>query len=284
MKLGLCSANVGACTRPGVLGRVAEAAEAAGLESLWVSEHLVLSDPRVPPSPMDPEDPILEPVVSLAHAAARTTTLRLGTGVIVLPLRNPLVLAKELATLDVLSGGRTLFGIGVGYVQREFQALAAPFDDRGDRTDDYLDAMLALWTQEHPAFEGRFYAFGGVQSHPRPPQQPHPPVIVGGWSPPALRRAAERGNGWYGWGMDHEEAARTLERLRTVLQSAERDPALGALEITITPGGRVDLAAAQRFEALGVDRLNLPVPGGASEGDLLRFIDGIGTDIVGHLG
>ena len=283
MKIGLCSANGGACTQPGVLGRVAEHAEAAGFESLWVSEHLVLSDPRTPPSPMNPEDPILEPVVSLAYAAARTTTLRLGTGVIVLPLRNPLVLAKELATLDVLSGGRVLFGIGVGYVEREFRALGVPFDHRGARTDEYLDAMHAIWTQEHPKFAGRFAAFDGVQAHPQPVQRPHPPVVVGGWTPPALRRAAERGSGWYGWGLDHDETTYSLARLRTTLRSAERDPALGDLEITITPRGRVDLAAAQRYAALGVHRLNLPVRSALGESELLRFIDDVGTQIVGRV-
>lgn len=283
MRIGLCAANVGACTQPDVLGRVAERAEAAGLESLWVSEHLVLSDPRTPPSPMDPEDPILEPVVSLAYAAARTTTLRLGTGVIVLPLRNPLVLAKELATLDVLSGGRLIFGIGVGYVEREFQALGAPFDHRGDRADEYLDAMLALWTQEHPAFEGRFYAFRGVRSHPRPLQRPNPPVVVGGWSPPALRRAAERANGWYGWGLDLDETRDVVARLRVAVERADRDPELGELEITITPKGSMDLAAAERYAALGVHRLNLPVGSAIAEPDLLAFIERIGTEIVGRL-
>lgn len=282
MKIGLCAANVGACTQPNVLGRVAEHAEAAGLESLWVSEHLVLADPRRPPSPMDPEEPILEPVVSLAYAAARTTTLRLGTGVIVLPLRNPLVLAKELATLDVLSGGRVMFGIGVGYVEREFRALGASFEDRGDRTDEYLGAMLALWTEDHPSFEGRFYAFEGVRSHPRPLQQP-PSVVIGGWSPPALRRAAERGNGWYGWGMDHAETASTISRLRAVLAGIDRDPALGDIEITITPKGPVDLASSERYAGLGVHRLNLPVHGHMGESDLLRFVDEVGTEIVGRL-
>lgn len=283
MKFGLCAANVGACTRPDILGRVAEHAEAAGLESLWVSEHLVLSDPRKPPSPMDPEDPILEPVVSLAYAAARTSKLRLGTGVIVLPLRNPLVLAKELATLDVLSGGRVIFGVGVGYVEREFEALAAPFEHRGERTDEYLDAMLALWTQEHPAFEGRFYAFRGVRSSPQPLQRPNPPVVVGGWSPPALRRAAQRGNGWYGWGLDLDETGEVLARLRAAVERADRDPELGELEITVTPKGSADLAAVGRYEALGVHRLNLPVRSAMAERDLLAFIERIGTEIVGRL-
>lgn len=283
MKIGLCAANGGACTRPGVLGRVAEHAEVAGFESLWVSEHLVLSDPRTPPSPMDPEDPILDPVVSLAYAAARTTTLRLGTGVIVLPLRNPLVLAKELATLDVLSEGRVLFGIGVGYVETEFRALGVPYEGRGRRTDEYLDAMLAIWGQEHPSFRGRLFSFDGVQAHPRPRQRPHPPIVVGGWSPAALRRAASRGNGWYGWGMDHEEAASNLARLQSALAEVERDPDLGPLEITITPRGRVDLPGAERFAALGIDRLNLPVRSSADEEELLPFIDTVGAEIVARL-
>ncbi len=282
MKIGLCSAGGGVCMRPGVFGRVAEHAEAAGFESLWLSEHLVVTDPRMPPSPMDPEDPIFDPVTALAYAAARTTTLGLGTGVVVLPLRNPLILAKELATLDVLSGGRVLFGIGVGYVQREFRALGVPFDRRGQRTDEYLDAMLAIWTQEHPAFSGRLFAFDGVQAHPKPVQRPHPPIVVGGWTLPALRRAATRGNGWYGWGMDHDEATDILARLRTALRQADRDPALGELEITITPRTRVDLVAAQRYAALGVHRLNLQVRA-SSEDDLLRFVDAVGTEIVGRV-
>jgi alkanesulfonate monooxygenase SsuD/methylene tetrahydromethanopterin reductase-like flavin-dependent oxidoreductase (luciferase family) len=154
-----------------------------------------------------------------------------------------------------------------------------PFDRRGQRTDDYLDAMLAIWTQEHPASSGRHYAFDGVQAHPKPVQRPHPPIIVGGWTPPALRRAVTRGNGWYGWGMDHDEVTYVLARLRTELRGADRDPALGELEITITPRTRVDLVAAQRYAALGVDRLNLPVRA-AGEDDLLRFIDDVGTEIV----
>lgn len=282
MRFGLCSAGGGICTQPGVLGRVAEHAEAAGLESLWVSEHLVAPDPRRPPSNLDPAFPMFDPVVALAYAAARTTTLRLGTGVIVLPLRNPLILAKEIATLDVLSGGRVLLGIGVGYVEQEFRALGAPFDDRGERTDEYLEAMRAIWTQDRPRFEGRLYAFDGVQAHPRPTQRPHPPIVIGGWSAPALRRAARVGSGWYGWGLDHDGSADVITRLRAEVRRAERDPALGELEITITPNGDVDLRAAQRYAALGVHRLNLMVPGETTEDDLLRSIEEIGAEFVGH--
>lgn len=282
MKIGLCSAGGGVCTQAGVLGRVAEHAEAAGLESLWVSEHLVAPDPREPPSNLDPGYPMFDPVVALAYAAARTNTLRLGTGVIVLPLRNPLILAKELASLDVLSGGRVLVGVGVGYVEQEFRALGAPFDDRGDRTDEYLDAMRAIWTQDRPAFDGRLFAFDGVQAHPRPVQRPHPPIVIGGWSAPALRRAARTGNGWYGWGLDLDEAAAVIAELREAVRTAERDPALGEVEITITPNGSVDLRTAQRYATLGVHRLNIQAQGGTSEGDLLRQIDDLGAEIVGH--
>src|SRR5215470_2006882 len=133
-----------------MLSVLADAAEAAGAESIWVSEHVVLMDPRQPPSPMDPTDPILDPVTTLAFLAGRTRSVRLGTGVVVLPLRNPVVLAKELATVDVLSGGRLIFGVGVGYLEREFGAVGVPFGDRGARTEEYLAAILALWTHEHP--------------------------------------------------------------------------------------------------------------------------------------
>src|SRR6266571_2988804 len=130
--------------------RLPRAAEAAGFESLWGGEHVVLPDPQAPPSPMAPHEPILDPVIALTYCAAVTTRVRLGTGIIILPQRNPLVLAKELASLDRLSNGRLIFGVGVGYLEPEFQALGAPFRDRGRVTDDYLAAIRAIWTQEKP--------------------------------------------------------------------------------------------------------------------------------------
>ena len=157
MKIGLCSAKraASARSRGSGSGRVAEHAEAAGLESLWVSEHLVVPDPRTPPSHMDPDDPILEPSSPSRSRPARTTTLRLGTGVIVLPLRNPLIAAKEIATLDVLSGGRVLVGVGVGYVEAEFPALGVPFDHRGERTRRVPRGHARDLDEEHPAFPAR---------------------------------------------------------------------------------------------------------------------------------
>src|SRR3989441_11480265 len=159
LKLGLFSINAYACCDPAVAARVARAAEAAGFESLWGGEHVVLPDPQAPPSPMAPTDRILDPIVALAYCAAVTTKARLGTGIIILPQRNPLVLAKQLASLDVLSNGRLIAGLGVGYLEAEFRALGAPFEDRGRVTDEYLAAMRAIWTDAKPSYRGRFVSF-----------------------------------------------------------------------------------------------------------------------------
>jgi alkanesulfonate monooxygenase SsuD/methylene tetrahydromethanopterin reductase-like flavin-dependent oxidoreductase (luciferase family) len=130
MHFGLFAINMGPCVEPEAAVRVARAAEAAGFESVWTGEHVVLPDPQVPPSPLPPEYPLLDPAVALAFLAAQTRTVRLGTGIIILPQRNPLVLAKELASLDAVSGGRLLFGVGIGYLKPEFDALGVPFDDK----------------------------------------------------------------------------------------------------------------------------------------------------------
>ena len=147
MKLGFFGINMGPCADAGVALRVARAAEAAGLESVWTGEHVVLPDPQAPPSPLPPEAPLLDPAVALAFVAAGTERIRLGTGIIILPQRNPMVLAKELASVDVVSRGRLIFGLGIGYLKAEFDALGIPFTDKGPRSIEYLEAMLAIWTQ-----------------------------------------------------------------------------------------------------------------------------------------
>lgn len=273
MKIGLCSANAGSCADPEVLTGVAEQAEALGFESLWVSEHLVLADPRVPPSPMEPTDPILEPITALAYVAARTRRLRLGTGVVVLPLRNPLVVAKALATLDVVSGGRLIFGIGVGYAPAEFRAIGVPLADRGRRTDEYLQAIRAVWTEDRPSYSGRYFSFDGIQAHPRPVQKPHPPVVIGGWSPPALRRAVVGAQGWFGWGLDHDATAAALAFIESETDRGIRDPRLGPLEITITPPGSIGSGEAAAYADLGVDRITLQIPGGLDPAGAARFLE-----------
>ena len=235
MKLGLFSMTTGPCTYPDGAARVARAAEAAGFDSLWGGEHVVLPDPRVPPSPLEPEDRILDPVVTLAFLAAHTTRIRLGTGIIILPQRNPLVLAKQLASLDVLSGGRLIFGVGVGYLEPEFRALGIPFEHRGPVTDEYLAALRAIWSEARPSYRGRFVSFDGVQAHPQPAQRPGPPIVVGGHTEAAFRRAVEQGHGWYGFALDEAGAQRCLEGLRQAAARHERPAALGPLEISVTP-------------------------------------------------
>jgi probable F420-dependent oxidoreductase len=263
-----------------MLLELADAAEAVGIESIWVSEHLVLADPREPPSPMDPDDPILDPVATLAFLAGRTDSVRLGTGIVVLPLRNPLILAKELATVDVLSGGRLIFGIGVGYVEREFEALEVPFDGRGTRAEEYLAAIRTIWTEDHPRFEGTMVAFDGVQAHPRPAQRPSPPIVMGGYAPVVIRRTIREADGWYGWGLDLAATARRLEILRETAVRVPRGAGLGPLEITITPPRDVDPAEAERYAELGVSRLNLALPWELDRADLARYFDAVVAPLV----
>lgn len=272
MRFGLFGINFGACADPDTARRVAVAAEQAGLESLWTGEHVVLPDPRVPPSPSPPEVPFLDPAVALAWVAAATTRIRLGTGIIILPQRNPLVLAKELASVDVVSGGRLVFGLGIGYLRPEFEALGVPFEDKGARAMEYLDAMLALWTMPKPAYEGRFVRFAGIQAFPRPVQKPHPPIVIGGHTPAAFRRAVARADGWYGFALDHDAAARCLAGLRDAAAAVARPAALERLEVSVTPRGQLDAAAVARWAELGVDRLIVYRPAATAD-DALAAVD-----------
>jgi probable F420-dependent oxidoreductase len=279
MKYGLFSMNMDACSEPKGAARIARVAEDAGFESLWAGEHVVLPDPRIPPSPMNPEDPILDPVIALTFLAAHTRRVRLGTGIIILPQRNPLVLAKELASLDILSGGRLIFGVGAGYLEPEFRALGASFTDRGPRTVEYLRAMISIWDEPKPAYAGRFVAFEGVQAHPRPVQRPHPPIVMGGHSPPAFRRAVEQANGWYGFALDVDATAACLDDLRGAAERYVRPSHLGKLEISVTPPRDVDAATVERYATLGVDRLILMPRGRRTVDAIEAFVSGVAATL-----
>jgi probable F420-dependent oxidoreductase len=284
MRFGLFGINVGACASGQTAAAIAQTAEAVGFESVWTGEHVVLPDPQVPPSPVPPETPFLDPSVALALVAAHTKRVRLGTGIIILPQRNPLVLAKELASLDVLSAGRLIVGIGVGYLEPEFRALGAPFADRGAVTDEYLGAMRAIWGQAKPAYRGRFVSFANVQAHPQPVQQPHPPFVIGGRSAPAFRRAVSQGHGWYGFGLDLDATRRALDGLRAAAAETPRPSGLGPLQISITPGRGVgvDLATVEKYAALGVHRLIL-MPSAKLDADgLERYVQTVGRELVGR--
>ena len=280
---GLFSMTTGPCSYPETAARVARAAEAAGFDSLWGGEHVVLPDPQAPPSPLAPGDRIIDPIVALTFLAAHTSRIRLGTGIIILPQRNPLVLAKELATLDVLSNGRLIFGVGVGYLEPEFRALGAPFTARGRVTDDYLAAMRAIWTQPKPSYRGLFTAFDAVQAHPQPLQKPTPPIVIGGHTPAAFRRAVTQGHGWYGFALDTAATARCLEGLTHAARSHPRPAELPPLEISVSPRGRIDRAAAEGFAALGVHRLVLIPPRAADADGLEQFVTSIGSELIGRV-
>lgn len=283
LTFGLFDINLGACSEPEAASRVARLAEGVGFESLWAGEHVVLPDPREPPSPMEPHDRILDPIIALTFLAAQTHRVRLGTGIIILPQRNPLVLAKEIASLDVLARGRFIFGVGVGYLEPEFRALGIPFAARGARTDEYLAAMRAIWSAEQPAYEGRFVQFANVQAHPHPIQQPGPPIVVGGRSPGAYRRAVEQGNGWYGFSMSLNATARALDGLRAAASQYPRPAALGTLEISVTPRDPVTLDAAKEYAALGVHRLILRLPTDPDPQVLERFVGSVGETLIGRV-
>lgn len=276
MKFALFGINTGACAEPDTMLKVATTAEQLGFESVWTGEHVVLPDPQEPPSPAPPLMPMLHPSTALSYIAAATSTLKLGTGITLLAQRNAVVLAKEMASLDYLSKGRLLFGIGAGYLKQEFDALGVNFDERGARTDEYIRAMRELWTSDHPMFAGRFVRYQGIQSRPKPAQAGGPPIIVGGTSAAAYRRAVTSCQGWYGFAMNFETATAALEGLAKAAGTHERAADLGELEISISPRMRMGRDEVARWADMGVTRLIL-LQGGQSETELVdevkRFAD-----------
>ena len=269
--IGLFSMNTDPILRPDALARVATLAEELGYESLWAGEHPVLPDPPSPDSPFDPRLRLADPLVTLSFLAAITHRVRLATGVILLPLRNPVILAKQLASLDVLSGGRPMFGFGLGYIRPEAAAVGAPFADRAARSLEYLEAMRSLWHDDKPAYHGRHVDFDHVDAHPRP-AQPDLHVVTGGTSPGALRRAITHAHGWYGFMMRPEQAAEHVRGLRKAAADAVRPSRLGPLEITVTPRGRLDRARLEEFRAAGVHRLVLYPSPDLDEPALLDYV------------
>ena len=283
MKLGYHGFGVGVTANPATLQRVARHAEQIGYESLWTAEHVVLPDPQVPPSPSPPRVPFLDPAGVLCYAASVTERVKLATGIIILPQRNPLVLAKELTTVDVLSSGRLVFGIGVGYLEPEFRALGIPFDDKGTRTDEYIETIRTLWTEAEPAYSGRYVSFSGIDAQPRPVQKPHPPFVIGGHSAGAFRRAVSKGNGWYGFYRNIDDTKECLTGLAAAAREVERPAALGLLEISVTP--RIGFTAddVKRYTELGVDRL-IPNSASRTADELVDFLSRTAEMVAGAVG
>ena len=237
-------------------------AENRGFESIWVPEHVVLFDDyesRYPYAadgrfPGGGDTGLLEPLTALAYLAAVTNRIRLGSGICLVPQRNPVYTAKQVVDLDCLSGGRVDFGIGVGWLREEFEAVAVPFARRGARTDEYLQVMRSLWTDEVSSFEGEHYTLPACRMYPKPVQQPHPPIHVGGESAAAMRRAARHGDGWYSFNRLPDELDGPLERLDAML--AEEGRSRSDVQLTVSPYlNPVDAAAVEAYRARGVDRL-----------------------------
>jgi probable F420-dependent oxidoreductase len=206
-----------------------------------------------------PEDsPIPDPVLPLAFAAALTKTLRLGTGVMILPQRHPLYVAKELATLDVLSQGRAILGIGSGWLREEFDSLGIPFNERGARTNEVIRAVRTLWQGTAEPFHGKFYRWAAVESHPKPVQQPGVPIIVGGHSEAAARRAARLGDGFFPARGDRATLIKLFDIIRDECARIGRKPE--SIELT-TGGGDLTRDRVRRYEDMGIARLTISPPG-----------------------
>jgi probable F420-dependent oxidoreductase len=238
--------------------------EELGCDSVWAVEHIVLVDSYTSSYPYDatgrmsllPGDDVPDPLHWLTFAAAHTSRLLLGTGMLILPEHNPVILAKRLATLDVLSGGRLLAGVGVGWQEEEYDAVGVPFAARGNRADEYLAAMTALWTQSPAGYSGELVRFQGVHSEPKPVRAGGIPIIVGGHSAAAVRRAARFGSGLYPLGVNLDGMRGLLARLATECAAIGRDPA--EIELTARAPSRRDSLLA--LAAMGVHRVVMRVP------------------------
>ncbi|HVM41240.1 MAG TPA: LLM class F420-dependent oxidoreductase [Acidimicrobiia bacterium] len=280
MKFGLMFANSGAFSEPDAAVAVAQAAEEAGFESLWTVEHVVVPADyeseypysRTGKMPGGEDVPIPDPLVWLTWVAAATSSINLATGILILPQRNPVVLAKETATLDRLSGGRLRLGVGVGWLEEEFRSLGVPFERRGARTDEYVAALRALWTEDEASFDGEFVSFTRVKSYPKPAQAGGIPVVVGGHTPAAARRAGRLGDGFFPGRGKPEILGDLLAEMRAAAAEAGRD----ADAIEITAGGAIDVDGIRVYEDLGVARMVIPPLAFDADGireALLRFSD-----------
>jgi probable F420-dependent oxidoreductase len=228
----------GGCATPDALETIVQRGEALGFHSVMIADHVVFPTAIASKYPYTVSGAFpgggdaLEQLTLMAFVAGRTRTLRLVTSVMILPYRNPVVTAKMLATIDVLSRGRVTVGVGVGWLREEFEALDSPdFERRGAAGDEYLRIFKTLWTQDPASFTGEFYRFGPLRCLPRPVQQPHPPIWIGGHSAPALRRAARLGDGWHPVGANPAvplrpaELRASLEQLHRMTEAEGRDPA-----------------------------------------------------------
>lgn len=262
MKIGMQAYLGGASATPEFMAKAAAVVEERGFHSFWMPEHVVLFPeinskyPYTPDGgfPFDATMLPPEPFTALTFLAAHTKRVRLGTGVCILPQRNPVYTAKQAADVDVLSNGRLDFGIGVGWLAEEFAALDVPFERRGARAADYINVMKTLWCDEVSHYDGEFYALPACYQSPKPVQKPHPPLYFGGESEFSFRRVARFGKGWFGAGMTPEELPGNVARLQDALSAEGRG--LDDIDIFVgPPNGRADLDMVKRYRDAGCDQV-----------------------------
>lgn len=263
MRLGLHALGIGAGADRAVIDAVASTADECGFATLWAGEHVVMVDRSGSRYPYSDDGVIavpaqadwLDPTIALSFAAAASSRIRLATGVLLLPEHNPVVMAKQAASLDRLSGGRLTLGVGIGWSREEFAALSVPFARRGARTAEYVAAMRALWRDDVASFAGDFVRFDSIRVNPKPVRDRGIPIVVGGNSDSALRRVAAWGDGWYGFNIDGPEAARDrVTKLEQLCAESGRDRRQLRLSVALRNPGVGDLAA---LTELGVDELVL---------------------------
>ncbi len=283
MHVGIVPINSGHYIQPKFISRFAPLLEELGFESVWTFEHVIVPDDYTSEYPYNPSgklalsgsDRFVDPLIALSWVAACTDTLRLGTGVNILTQTNPLYLAKQASSIDHLSGGRLMLGLGVGWLKEEFDALGVPFDERGARADEYIDAMTQAWSGDPIDYRGRFVDWRGFRMLPASTQQPRVPIIVGGTSPAAIRRVVARGDGWYVIHRDLEHFRQLMDALRAECDRAGRD--INELEITAYWNyHREGLEGAKAYEEAGVHRLLVNVQAlrmGDPEAAVRQFAD-----------
>jgi probable F420-dependent oxidoreductase len=271
-------------TSPNSIAAVARKAEESGFESLWIPEHIILPVTYRSPYPYSssgrmgapPETPLHDPLLALAYVAGVTSKIRLATGVFVLPIRNAFTTAKAVASLDVLSGGRFIFGVGIGWLEEEFAGVGMNFKDRALRTREYLALMKELWTSDAPEYHGKTISVEGFKFMPKPAQKPHPPIVFGGNTEPSLKRAAKLGDGWYGIAEGDDDVAATIKRLREHERAAERTV---PLELTISrlrqPLKQGDI---EKFAEIGVSRII--VAPAATTREHLAAMEKFGAEVI----
>jgi probable F420-dependent oxidoreductase len=245
MRFGIALPNYGALAVPATLAQLGRAADDLGVDSIWVSDHLVAPvgvesiypydrRPDAKAGDMGVIEHFYEPIVTLSFLAGQTTRVRLGVSAYVMPYRNPVLTAKHVASLDALSGGRVILGVGTGWLREEFDALSVPFAKRGRRTDEYLEICKSLWTRGEAHFSGQSYRLRPVRAGPLPVQKPHPPIWIAGNSRAAIERAARLGDGWHGIDLTPSELAPLVCLLRERIQVHGRAPA--AVTVSLRKG------------------------------------------------